>query len=114
MEITKNNLHQAIAALRQCAKENKGKQTDTGCIVVSDLCLDVADYLEKTAPSVWHDISKEANLSEFVLLYDEKDGYMSPPSRFPFKDMLGFVDAMNRKYGAHYTKWAYKDDLLMQ
>jgi hypothetical protein len=48
MEITNDNLHQAIAALRQCAKENKGKQTGTGCIVVSDICSDVANYLEKS------------------------------------------------------------------
>lgn len=46
MKITKDNLHKAIAALRQCAKENEGKITDTGSIRVSDLCSDVADYLE--------------------------------------------------------------------
>lgn len=47
MEITRNNLNQAIAALRQCAKENKGRTTDTGNIRVSELCNDVATYLEK-------------------------------------------------------------------
>ena len=47
MKITKENMHQAIAALRQCAKENENKQTDTGAIRVSDLCNDVADYLER-------------------------------------------------------------------
>lgn len=47
MEITKSNLHQAIAALRRCAKENKGKQTDTGHVIVSEICSDVANYLEK-------------------------------------------------------------------
>ena len=47
MEITKENLHQAIAALRKCAKENKDKQKDTGAIRISDLCNDVADFLEK-------------------------------------------------------------------
>ena len=46
MKISDNNLNQAIAALRQCAKENEGKATDTGAIRVSDLCSDVADYLE--------------------------------------------------------------------
>ena len=49
MEITNENLHKAIAALRQCAKENKGKQTDTGSVVISDICTDVADYLERPA-----------------------------------------------------------------
>lgn len=47
MTITKDNLHQAIAALRQCAKENAGKPTDTGNVVVAGLCADVADFLEK-------------------------------------------------------------------
>lgn len=47
MEITKSNLHTAIAALRQCAKENKNKNYSTGSIRVSDLCDDVADFLEK-------------------------------------------------------------------
>ena len=52
MEITKNNLNQAIAALRQCAKENKGRTTDTGNIRVSELCNDVATYLEKEWKSI--------------------------------------------------------------
>jgi len=52
MEITINNLNQAIAALRQCAKENEGRTTDTGNIRVSDLCNDVATYLEKEWKSI--------------------------------------------------------------
>lgn len=52
MEITRNNLNQAIAALRQCAKENKDRATDTGNIRVSDLCNDVAAYLEKEWESI--------------------------------------------------------------
>ncbi len=52
MEITRNNLNQAIAALRQCAKENKGRTTDTGNIRVSELCNDVATYLEKEWESI--------------------------------------------------------------
>lgn len=47
MEITFENLHQAIAALRQCANENAGRPTDTGNVVVAGLCTDVADFLEK-------------------------------------------------------------------
>lgn len=62
--------------------------------------------------NMWHNVSEEADLSKYVLLYDEADGYMSPPCRFPFRDMPGFVSAMNRKYGANYTKWAYMEDLL--
>lgn len=47
MAITKENLKWAIAALRQCAKENMGKKPDPGCGVVSDICTDVANLLEK-------------------------------------------------------------------
>ena len=47
MEITKQNLRQAIAALRQCANENRKRIISTGTIRISDLCDDVADYLEK-------------------------------------------------------------------
>lgn len=103
----------ATGKLKECMYA-KDHYTDEDRKVLCDGCEEECKYAQKEEPatSVWHDISEEANLSEFVLLYDEKDGYMSPPSRFPFKDMLGFVDAMNRKYGANYTKWAYKDDIL--
>lgn len=114
MEITDNNLHQAIAALRQCAKENEGKITDTGSIRVSDLCNDVADYLEKFANNgkkVWHNIDEKADGSKFVVLYDTDGGYMSPPSRSVFGFDSDFINAMNKKYGANYTMWAYRDDL---
>ena len=62
-------------------------------------------------PKVWHSIGEKADSSKFVVLYDIDGGYMSPPS----KCMLGFdsmfINAMNKKYGANYTMWAYKDDL---
>lgn len=61
---------------------------------------------------IWHDIQEEPDFSFFILLYDEKGGFMSPASRWPFKNMPGFVEAMNRKYGAHYNKWAYLVDIL--
>ena len=114
MEITNSNLYKAIAALRQCAKENKGKQTDTGSVVISDLCTDVADYLEKCANNgkkVWHNIDEKADGSKFVVLYDTDGGYMSPPSRSLFGFDSDFINAMNKKYGANYTMWAYRDDL---
>lgn len=60
---------------------------------------------------IWHKVSEEANLTRPVVLSDG-DKYMSPPSTFPFKDMSGFVNAMNKKYKADYTIWAYMDDLL--
>ena len=58
MEITKNNLKQTIVALRQCAKENENRNTDTGHIRISDLCNDVATYLEKEWKSI-EEASKE-------------------------------------------------------
>ena len=45
MTINYENIHQAIAALNQCVKENENKQTDTGAIRVSDLCADVSYFL---------------------------------------------------------------------
>jgi len=36
---------------------------------------------------------------------------MSPPSRSAFGFDSDFVNAMNKKYGANYNMWAYKDDL---
>lgn len=61
---------------------------------------------------IWHDVSEQADLSKSVLLYDPEGGWMSPPCKFMFKDMPGFVSAMNRKFGANYTKWIYMDDIL--
>ena len=73
MEITKKNLHRAIAALRQCAKENKGKQTDTGSVVISDICTDVANYLEKPADGLqWHTMADEMPAWHTCLLVHEK------------------------------------------
>lgn len=60
---------------------------------------------------IWHKVSEEANLTRPVVLSDG-DKYMSPPCTFPFKDMSGFVRAMNKRYKANYTIWAYMDDLL--
>lgn len=54
MKITKDNVGKAIAALRQWAKENEGKATDTGAIRVSDLCNDVADYMERRS-NIWRE-----------------------------------------------------------
>ena len=61
MKITKDNLHLAIAALRQCAKENENRQTDTGAVRVTDLCNDVADYLEKDKDKARKDEVKTVN-----------------------------------------------------
>ncbi len=61
---------------------------------------------------IWHDIDEEPDFSKFILLYDDKGGYLSPASRWPFKNMPGFVEAMNKKYGANYTKWVYMEDIL--
>lgn len=47
MEITKDNLWQAIKALRQCADAHRNDVTPTFYIRVTDLCEDVANYLDK-------------------------------------------------------------------
>ena len=47
MEITKDNIIQVISALRQCAKEHKNEFTPTCGIIISEICNDVADYLDK-------------------------------------------------------------------
>lgn len=100
MEITKNNLPGAIAALRRCAKENKGKQTDTGCIVVSDLCLDVADYLEKSTTLVWHDASEEPEPNKELICIGE------------FNNPLVLSSNSDSFKKRTIIKWAYFDDLL--
>lgn len=76
---------------------------------------DIITSLQQEQPEfvkeIWHKVSEEANLTRPVVLSDG-DKYMSPPCTFPFKDMSGFVKAMNKKYKADYTIWAYMDDLL--
>ena len=62
-------------------------------------------------PKVWHSIDEKADSSKSVVLYDINDGYMSPPSRYLLGFGSTFINAMNKKYGANYTMWAYKDDL---
>ena len=59
---------------------------------------------------VWHSISEKADSSKFVIFYDGGQ-YMSPPSRCPLS-FETFVIAMNKKYGANYTMWAYMDDIV--
>lgn len=60
---------------------------------------------------VWHSFDEKPNLSKSVLFYDPVGNYMSPPVTC----MLGFDDffvrTLNKKYGANYTMWAYKDDI---
>lgn len=51
MDIQIDNLHQAIHALKKCADENKDKVTDTFKVRISDICTDVANYLEKKSIS---------------------------------------------------------------
>lgn len=61
--------------------------------------------------SVWHSVEEEADSDKFVVLYDMEGGYMSPPARCLLGFDSMFINAMNKKYGANYTMWAYKDDL---
>lgn len=47
MGMTESKKAQAVSALRQCAKEHEKDFTYTFCIRVSDLCNDIADYIEE-------------------------------------------------------------------
>lgn len=58
MEINKDNLPQAINALRQCARENQNQPYGTGMIIISSLCNDVADYLTK---EIFEQLKSEKN-----------------------------------------------------
>ena len=86
MEITKETQHKAIAALRQCAKENENKPADTGAVRVTDLCRDVADYLEKLAA-------------------DEhpKQSWWRPVTEWPRDKQPILMKLSNGKY--QYTEW---------
>ena len=87
-----------------------GEAEETASPVVYTM-LQVLMAKIEAMPKVWHSIDERADSSKFVVLYDVNGGYMSPPSRC----MLGFdsmfINAMNKKHGANYTMWAYKDDL---
>jgi hypothetical protein len=65
----------------------------------------------KREKAIWHPIDEKADSSKFVVFYDVNGGYMSPPSRCLLGYDTDFVKAMNKKHGANYTMWAYKDDL---
>lgn len=67
------------------------------------------EYKERM--NVWHSIDEKADSNKFVVLYDVDGGYMSPASRCVLGFDSMFINAMNKKYGANYTMWAYKDDL---
>lgn len=47
MELKKDNIAEAIKALKQCAIEHKNDNKDTFSIDVYSLCFDVAEFLEK-------------------------------------------------------------------
>lgn len=65
----------------------------------------------KDRMNAWHTIDEKADSNKYVVLYDVAGGYMSPPSRCILGFDSMFINAMNKKYGANYTMWAYKDDL---
>lgn len=74
MTINYDNIHQAIAALNQCAKENENRQTDTGAVRVSDLCTDVAYFLSKVRQDhkQWQE-TKDGKMHVY-LFHDDDDG----------------------------------------
>ena len=74
MTINYDNIHQAIAALNQCAKENENRQTDTGAVRVSNLCTDVACFLNKVGQDhkQWQE-TKDGKMQVYVF-HDDDDG----------------------------------------
>lgn len=89
---------------------NDGEADESSSPVVYTMLQVLLAKIE-AMPSVWHSIDEKADSSKVVVFYDVDGGYMSPPSRCLLGFDSMFVNAMNKKYGANYTMWAYKDDL---
>lgn len=90
---------------------SNGEADETASPVVYTMLQVLMSKIE-AMPKVWHSIDEKADSSKFVVLYDVNGGYMSPPSRCMFGFDSMFINAMNKKHGANYTMWAYKDDLV--
>ena len=89
---------------------SNGEADETASPVVYTMLQVLISKIE-AMPKVWHSIDEKADSSKFVILYDANGGYMSPPSRCMNGFDSMFINAMNKKYGANYTMWAYQDDL---
>jgi len=89
---------------------SNGEADETASPVVYTM-LQVLMAKIEAMPKVWHSIDEKADSSKYVVLYDVDGGYMSPPSRCILGFDSMFINAMNKKHGANYTMWAYKDDL---
>lgn len=102
-----------IERWRDKAKEkyNKNPYCMGRCDALAEFRNHIVSLQPEFVNEIWHKVSEEANLTRPVVLSDG-DKYMSPPCTFPFKDMSGFVKAMNKRYKADYRVWAYMDDLL--
>ena len=89
---------------------SNGEADETASPVVYTM-LQVLMAKIEAMPKVWHSIDEKADSNKYVVLYDVAGGYMSPPSRCTLGFGSMFINAMNNKYGANYTMWAYQDDL---
>ena len=89
---------------------SNGEADETASPVVYTMLQVLISKIE-AMPKVWHSIDEKADSSKFVILYGANGGYMSPPSRCMNGFDSMFINAMNKKYGANYTMWAYQDDL---
>lgn len=74
MTINYDNIHQAIAALNQCAKENKNRQIDTGAIRISDLCIDLSYFLCRVAQDQKKWEEKPKGKMHVYIFRDNEDG----------------------------------------
>ena len=89
---------------------SNGEADETASPVVYTMLQVLMSKIE-AMPKVWHSIDEKADSSKYVVLYDVNGDYMSPPSRCLLGFDSMFINAMNNKYGANYTMWAYLDDL---
>ena len=90
---------------------SNGEADETASPVVYTMLQLLMSKIE-AMPKVWHSIDEKADSGKFVVLYDINGGYMSPPYRCLLGFDSMFINAINKKHGANYTMWAYKDDLV--
>lgn len=76
MDINYKDLSKVIAGLKQCAKENENRNTDTGAIRVSGICSDVANFLCKVQKDYkrWKESKENAGKMHVYIFAGEESG----------------------------------------
>lgn len=109
MEIERNEFQEQIEA--EGAKRASGYYTKNEEAYQRAFYSGFCDAAEWQRNRVWRTFDEKPDLSKSVLLYDPVGNFMSPPltCMLSFDEM--FVSVVNKKYGANYTMWTYKDDI---